>query len=128
MSRRVLKQIDEMATNNIPTWVLIAALFVVPIATFIIDKGGALLARNEAIATKPYVDDKAAEVTAAAKIREQALFEKAVEHSDRNHDDMVLRMKDIASDTRALGLKIDSIHDQIQVQSDTYSKDRNRKH
>lgn len=57
---------------------------------------------------------KLAAVEAAAKLRELAVRDLSFDHSDRNHEDMISRMKDVATDNRLLAQKLDSVLERLK--------------
>lgn len=88
--------------SNINTASLLAAL-----AAFL---GGMLfnaftIAQN--IATKPYVDEGLANQKKYTDEKSALILKEAIEHSNRNHDDMIIRMKDMVIEVRAQTVKQD---------------------
>lgn len=85
----------------------------VPVLTFF---GGALFNAwgiADKLATKPYVDDKFVEGKHYVDMRVEQSFKDAIEHSDANRQQMVLRMEQVNTETKAtqatLSTKIDAI-------------------
>jgi alkylation response protein AidB-like acyl-CoA dehydrogenase len=119
-------------SQNPVNWIVIVGV-AVGVLTFVVDKAVEYLHHAEQSATKPYVEKQAAdiyakiaeveastriklaELDAAAKLREVAVKDISFEHSDRNHDDALSRMKDVTADNRLLSQKIDSVLERLKT-------------
>lgn len=68
---------------------------------------------KESVATKPYVDDRFIEGKKYTDERAALMFERAVAHSDANHQDMMLKLEQLNTENRSfqatMSTKIEAI-------------------
>lgn len=83
--------------------------------------GSAIYALVVGIAPKAYVDDGIAGARKYTDDRSAQVLKEAIAHSDRNHDDMVIRLTEISSAGKATNVKLDNVLESVKrLEDDTY--------
>ena len=105
------------AKGKAPTLVsviTIISLVVVPIVTFVVGTivNGYSFASN--VATRPWVESGLEANRKYTDDKSAQALKDAIDHSDRSHDDMVMRLNEQASEMKSQGVKIDYIYDSIK--------------
>jgi hypothetical protein len=110
-------------------WTLIAVIGV-PIVTFIAGMALNAFTIAEKLATKPYVDDRFLESKKYTDEKTVQALKDAIEHSDTNRREILLRMEAMSSDLKTnnavLGTKVDNNSKSLQDLRDMLVERRNR--
>lgn len=95
-------------------WFERAGVFIIPLVAFF---GGMLIDAvkySRDVATVPYVDQRHEESKKYTDDKARETLERAISHSDMNHQDMMLRLEALSSDVKSYGVKLDTVLDSLK--------------